>query len=482
MSTFSTTITDTWLSHLAAYNTANRHDDPNYYVSNPAELVSTSNPVNVKLGTGAQLFSSLIPALISTQQELLFVTCFWARSESQAVLSTCLSELSARALKERRNVRVRICFSSVSIAQKLFQTSSLSGKEWPPSTWPKVFGLPPPHELTGLDLSIKSLFVLPFSVMHPKFIVIDRKHAFLPSCNVSWENWLEVCIEVRGPFVETLLLFFQEFWEGQKLPTLPKVGATAHQAIPGQAMAFPLAHSGQETTEASTRFSSLSKLVESDVLSATTLDLVDVPTILLPSPHHRNPNFRPLPYFFDAPPPPPTPLNTFVLSLIASAKESIYIQTPNLTCLPVLSALLSALQRGVAVTIVVSSLLMLLEQIATAGTFTELCIWRLRRDYMSLQRQVQPGDPEAGHPKLGSLNISYYKSKPNGSASEPVKSHLKLTIVDGEVVILGSGNMDRASFYTSQELGVTFYSADLAGKIKACVDASLLGRLNRYCS
>jgi len=41
---------------------------------------------------------------------------------------------------------------------------------------------------------------------------------------------------------------------------------------------------------------------------------------------------------------------------------------------------------------------------------------------------------------------------------------------------LGSGNMDRPSWYTSQELGVAFYSDELCQRIRTTVDGALRGR------
>ncbi|KAL2031854.1 hypothetical protein VTO58DRAFT_107205 [Aureobasidium pullulans] len=98
------------------------------------------------------------------------------------------------------------------------------------------------------------------------------------------------------------------------------------------------------------------------------LDLKDIPTIFLPSPHNRNPSFR-LPWQTSAPPP-PTPLNTFFLRSLASAETEIYIQTPNLTAPPVLTAILRTLHRGINIHIVTSEKLMILEQLVTAGTTT----------------------------------------------------------------------------------------------------------------
>ena len=51
--------------------------------------------------------------------------------------------------------------------------------------------------------------------------------------------------------------------------------------------------------------------------------------------------------------------------------------------------------------------------------------------------------------KAGTLSVGYFL--PNSIYR---RSHIKCTVVDEEVIVLGSGNMDRASWYTSQELGV----------------------------
>ena len=58
-----------------------------------------------------------------------------------------------------------------------------------------------------------------------------------------------------------------------------------------------------------------------------------------------------------------------------------------------------------------------------------------------------------------------------------MKSHLKLMIVDEEITVLGSGNMDRASWFTSQELGVALLSKEVAGNVASCVALGLEDRV-----
>jgi len=186
-----------WISQIST------DDDPNYYANSPeTSLITSSRPSQFMVGTGSQVLSCALSSCAATTHELIIVTCFWAKSKSQQDVARLLRNLSKKALSSGTGtkIRVRLCFSSISVFQKLFQTSSLDGKDYPPSTWLKM-GLPAPDEISGLDLVVKSIFVRPFSVMHPKFIIVDRQRAFVPSCNVSWEDWFEGCIVTEGAIV-----------------------------------------------------------------------------------------------------------------------------------------------------------------------------------------------------------------------------------------------------------------------------------------
>jgi len=52
--------------------------------------------------------------------------------------------------------------------------------------------------------------------------------------------------------------------------------------------------------------------------------------------------------------------------------------------------------------------------------------------------------------------------------------------VDGDVVVLGSGNMDRASWYTSQELGVALYGREVCKLVSDDLEHFLGGRVEEY--
>ncbi|CZT22273.1 uncharacterized protein RCC_08142 [Ramularia collo-cygni] len=392
----------------------------------------------ITFGTGYSVFRSILPAIEQATESVTLVTCFWAASPTRDALNESLLILSDKALQRGKKARVRICFSSSSFFQKLFHTSSPDGKTYPPSVWHSKLGLPE-HGLEGLDLEVKSIFFLPFSVWHPKFVIIDDNEVFLPSCNVSWEDWFEGCVRLNGAVVEHFITFWKLHWAGssERHPN-PPLNSTS----PGS--------------------------------SYNDTSFENVAGKFLPSLHHRDPSFR-WPWQACAPPP-QTPLNVELLRLFATADKEIRIQSPNLTCAAVLDALEDALKRGVGVKVVTSERLMILEQLVTAGTTTSMCIKRLISKH---QQMLQiPWDVEAGGPRPGRLAISYYEPRAEAmrETPEPVQSHLKLTMIDETTLVLGSGNMDRASWFTSQELGVAFYSTELALEVSRLLSVELKGR------
>ena len=418
-----------WLDHLTTVDGI-EENETHFWGKNPSCLITTSSigPGKFTVSNGTNIYTStIIPALESAQYEIIFVTCFWARSSALDQLSAALIRLSAR-VNSRPNglskLRVRLCFSSCSLIQKLSHTSSPAGHVYPPSEWQSL-GLPTPGDLTGLDLQVKSLFFLPFSVMHPKFVIIDRQRALFPSCNLSYESWLECCLPVSGPVVTTLVDFWHNVWARSDFPPLPVTASEEVSFTPSPPEASP---------------------------SCT--------TILLPSPHHRPPRFRP---FSTAASPPFTPLNTYLLHLFATASRSIRLMTPNLTSRPVIDALTAALERGVDVEVITNRRMMILEQLLTSGTITEYCVWKFRRRYRQItQSRSQKGSAtshmeEGQAHKIGKLSVGYFVPD-----SVYKRSHIKCTFVDEEVIVLGSGNMDRASWYTSQELGIALEGRQVA--------------------
>ena len=494
----------------------------------PSSQLSTSfpTPKSFTLGTGASIYAStFLPALESANSEVILTTCFWAPSSTLSALSSsllCLNTSSLALYGGRSKIRVFICLSSRSLLQKLFHTSSPKGYAYPPSTWSSKLGLPPAEDLPGLEIVVKSLFFRPFSVLHSKYLIVDRKRVFLPSCNVSWEDWLECAIELEGETVQEVFEFWKSIW------------VTPDDSI---ALRTILSEpSGDSPTFVQNSVHVLPAALSRHVL---TLPGAPLPTTLLPHPHCSYLRSSiPLPFPLALlspslhPQPPATVLNTTLLHLISTAKEQVTLLTPNFTSPPLYHALLSALNRGVDVRLISNRKMMVLEQLLTAGSITEWWVGALVRAYRRTNQRKKkkeeeeedrrvagrggdgsqwsslddanfmeegrlPLSPTAGDraslPNKGSgrLRVEYFRpfdsSLPESSPSagmagpEAVKTHVKLTLVDDEVVVLGSGNMDRASWYTSQELGVMVRGRDVAAKIWGAVERALEGRLEGLC-
>ncbi|RDA91976.1 hypothetical protein CP533_1370 [Ophiocordyceps camponoti-saundersi (nom. inval.)] len=449
-SAFPASFVTPWRERLSSHQAQQTDDFPNYYVADWDALITTSVPRSLHVGIGFSLYKrAILSAILKSKHTIDFVTCYWAPSPTREAFRDALIQLAAsrRHLDQGEPpLRITIGFSSMGLLQKLLHTSSKHGHLYPPSQWPSL-GLPDEDTLRagGIDMTVKSLFFTPFSVMHPKYIIIDRVHAFLPSCNVSWERWFEACIEVEGEVISRLLAFHQSVWQ-----------ASVHEVV------------GAQQSEASGESES-SPVTEANDDSPTRSIQINlshpVPTILLPSPHHRNPRFRFFPFLSHSNPP-TTPLNAALLTLFANAKREIAMLSPNFTSWPVLEALLEALSRGIDVQIRTSKGMMLIEQLVTAGTSTSRCLRKFIEKYQALQSRSQSFDLEAQPVSPGKLEILYFKPRTDrkDSDEEPLFSHAKMTLVDDEYLVLGSGNMDRASWWTSQELGILFHVPNFEGR------------------
>ncbi|ESZ97371.1 hypothetical protein SBOR_2255 [Sclerotinia borealis F-4128] len=433
---------------------------------------TTTRPTTFQIGTGTSIWSSLLPELLSTNHELIIVTCFWASSSSQRDIHQLLLKLSERAVLEQRIIHIRICFSSISLLQKLFHTASPDGYLYPSSRYPSL-GLPSELEIPGLDLRVKSIFFRACHVLHGKYIIQDTRQVWFPSCNVSWEAWGEGCVGFEGGgLVDDLRGYWGRIWDGDERMSIPGISRTPELAERSPEVPIEFGNSDAPLL-ASINLSHLSHNTE---------------TILLP---HTHSFYNPFSVFFNPnAKTPSTPLNTFLLSHISTAKSSISIYTPNLTYTPVINALCEAIARGVDVRIVVSRKLMVLEQIVTACTITEWEVWKMKRRYSKLvsRSSRRSDDPEAGYARIGNLEIVYFNPAlvnvndcnnsttrsgdpaargmdDIGKESRPVKLHLKMTIIDNDITVLGSGNMDRASWVTSQELGIAIFSEQMSRRL-----------------
>lgn len=146
------------------------------------EVQATGCVTEFIIGNGLVTTRYLTDLLVQAHHEVLFSTCFWARSPSLSHLHDALIVLNNRARQIGRLITVRILFSSYSFAQKFLSFKGV--RKWKSNTWEKL-GLPDSTILDSLDLTVLSRFRKPFGVMHAKFVIIDRAIVVLPSSNIS---------------------------------------------------------------------------------------------------------------------------------------------------------------------------------------------------------------------------------------------------------------------------------------------------------
>lgn len=129
--------------------------------------------------------------------------------------------------------------------------------------------------------------------------------------------------------------------------------------------------------------------------------------------------------------------------------------------------------------------MMVVEQLVTAGTITEYCVRSLVRRHKQLLRGIKSNradanqkngtfisDREPGRLNIGKLRVIYFT--PTSERSE-AKCHIKCTVTDGSAMIIGSGNLDRASWYTSQELGFALKDRETVKRLMQQVDQAKQG-------
>ncbi|KAF4457357.1 hypothetical protein F53441_686 [Fusarium austroafricanum] len=418
-----------WKELLQSRRDEQQNDFPCYYVNNIDSLITTSLPKSLYVGTGHSIYTrALLPAILTAKHSVQLITCYWAASPSLDAICDTLEQLAIARVEANIKTRLRITigFSSFGLFQKLFHPASRDGYVYDPSKWSKL-GLPDQQLLqnAGIDLTVKSIFFTPLSVMHPKFVIVDGKRAWVPSCNVSWERWFEGCVEVEGAIVDRLLAFYDRVWghddELQRPPDSVD-DIQIEQSMPSQLQANNV--SATQSIEFPTNG--------------------PVPTIFLPSPHHRNPRFSFFP-FLSQTNPPMTPLNAALLTLFSNAQRRITVLTPNVTSWPVVESLLDALARGVDVQIRTSKGMMLIEQLVTSGTTTSWCLRKFIQRYNALVNQPRPSDPEAQSPAPGKLEIFYYKQLDDrrDQEDEPVETWTER--VGGQVKKLVCYSMSPAS-------------------------------------
>jgi len=398
----------------------------------PQSVRCYGRTVELVIGNGLVTTEYATDFIVQAQQEVLLSTCFWAPSSSLVQLHNVLITLNARAKQDGRRVSVRILFSSYSLAQKFLSFKGV--RIWRSKTW-KRLGLPSTDTLECLDMTVLSRFKKPFGVMHAKFVIIDRQIVILPSSNISCtilrihltegENWYELAVRLEGEIVHYFVQYFFRYYH----PT----GASVPQSATSSQPIYP---------------SSIFREKYPDLLYS--FESPQLPLAFLPSAPSRVGTFPFSPVH--------SPTTLFQVQAIIQARRTIFIQTPNLTSRAILKAIKRALRNGIHVTLYLPRYMMVLESLVTGWTTTQCSVrwllsWTRRHPETHLMLEWFQCDPYQAFPVDGE------------------KTHIKFMVVDEELVIVGSSNLDRASACTSGEVDVAFVDADLAWGILSAIKA-----------
>ncbi|KAK6355774.1 hypothetical protein TWF718_000155 [Orbilia javanica] len=472
------------------------------------DLLSTSYIEDYAVGTGESLTNFQCAKMLEAEHEIIIVTGFLnPTSVSIKNLSRTIEILATRqVLKNVRRgsdsvLKVHICFSSSGFLQKIFHTKNPKGRTWKPKEWKKL-GLGDPNFLKGkIDLTVKSIFVRPVGLLHGKYMIVDRKILVVPSCNLSWEEWLEgatTYLRYQDDSPDCVVRKFVEYWESVwKHGEEP--GPDRFEPVVERFPAVMLNEGGGSTVLDRPRGASVDRSEWQGF----------VPTAFLP--HPESGSFPPIWPFgevdaiwkilrrlmgvvFESGGKDDdylgNPQNAFWMAAIEGAEKSIYVHTPNVTAKPLIEALMRAVKRGVVVEIVTSMGMMKWEQLVTAGTTTDKCLKKMVDELENWKHTLDEEEaivtgglwiyrynPEQRPPLLPFVK----RPEDNFKLTWYDKSHVKCLIVDEEVAVLGSGNFDRASWATSQEVNVgLFLDSARAGKIRQALVTALAGRLEVF--
>ncbi|RVD83771.1 uncharacterized protein DFL_005550 [Arthrobotrys flagrans] len=485
-----------------------RLDNPSSATHPIEDLLSASYIEDYVVGTGEALTNFQCTKMLEAENEIIIVTGFLNPTcASIKNLNRTIEILATRqVLKNIRRgtdsaLKVHICFSSSGILQKVLHTKNPKGRVWKKREWKKL-GLGDPSYLKGkIDLTVKSIFVRPVGLLHGKYMIVDRRILVVPSCNLSWEEWLEgatTYLRYYDDSPDCVVRKFVEYWES----------VWRHGEEPGPDRFEPVVE-----TFTAVRLNEGGGSIVLDRPRGLAIERSGwegfVPTVFLP--HPESGSFPPVwpfgeieaiwkilrslaglvfengvrdeEYLGN-------PQNAFWMAAIEGAEKSIYVHTPNITAKPLIDALMKAVKRGVVVEIVTSMGMMKWEQLVTAGTTTDKCLTKM---VVELQNWKQTLDEEEAA-TTGGLWIYRYDAKrrppllpfvkrpeDNFKLTWYDKSHVKCLIVDEEVMVLGSGNFDRASWATSQEVNVgLFLDSMRTGRVRQGLVDALAGRLEVF--
>ncbi|ORX36040.1 hypothetical protein BD324DRAFT_629933 [Kockovaella imperatae] len=459
--------------------------------------------------------------IVRAEHEIILATNFWEASGAAKTICDAMKELSRRVIERKgEKVVLKLTYDRGNPSQVVSPHQPVDPKTY---TGDKV-KLPSPEEIPGIQMEVQNYHVPPVGTFHAKYMVLDRKVALLNSNNIQDRVNVEMMTHIEGPIVQSFYDMAILSWSREFNPPLPLIGKPPvypvepvqsdyifgqdHPIIDAKGDLESAANTARETiakhhdeTEQRTgdevhpvkqklgRIFDSSDSQEADRVNnqlKTTDSITDhlntgkkisgndsdpppnagvFKPIVLHSPHDP----VPMSLVNRAPRGKPGHGDTYVpqdqawLAAFKFAKSRVFIQTPTFNATPVVQAALETCMRCVTV-----------EIYADLGFNDE-------GELLPFQGGTNQMVVNAMYDKLPDTHKQYlewywYTGKdqkaPLNAKDKSRNCHVKLMIVDEQIIIQGNGNQDTQSWFHSQEINVLVDSSLLAKEIREAIDAN----------
>lgn len=424
--------------------------------------------------------------IIRAEHEVFLATNYWQASKSATKISDAFIELSKRAEKRGKRVVVKMMYDRANLKMLTESHLFVDEAEWTSD----AVKIPKREEMPWVDFQLVNFHQPVLGTFHCKFMVVDRKMAILCSNNIQDRANMEMMSHLEGPIVDSIYDTALISWYKAMDPPLPLIGrpyqppeggykfgveneyATTHildgsrgeeifkamREKDEQARDEDEAKTSEETKGEGRVFISGKYTTITDHINAgdqTTKATEDFDSSREFTPHILHAPHDEVPMVLVNRPPYGKPVNeerallcpqaAAWLAALKHAREKVFIQTPTFSAAPIVDAVLSAVRRGIEVTLYVDV------GFNDGGEALPLQGGTNEEVVRGMYEKLEEHEKE---------RLKYYwftardQCKPINAHLQQRNCHVKLMIIDDAVGIMGNGNQDVQSWYHSSEVNV----------------------------
>ncbi|UJR31202.1 hypothetical protein I4U23_018706 [Adineta vaga] len=421
--------------------------------------------------------------IVHAKREVLLATNYWEKGHSVSIIGKALRDLNQRAQEENRFIIFKLMIDHPTKENVLHYHSILPSHKW------SHYDIPTPDEIPHISLEINNYHRLIMGTFHSKFMIIDRRIALLNSNNIQDRPNLEMMAHYEGDIVNSFYDTFLVSWWLSFQPNLVclndeptqnnqfEFGTNYSSIVPfTESLQHAIArarlrlqnHLDIEQTDIyfnEPLLSSESPLTRHLNLSAKSAsktqpdekysneELEKLADDFTPFIYHEA--HRPFPIALVNRLPHGTPGHADTanpqdaawLGAFRYAEKSIFIQSPTLNAKPAIDGIIEACQRKVQVILWLDLGFNDLKE--GHGTFqggTNEHV--IKKMYKKLRKEHSGAEHF--------LEVYWYTGKdqtrPLNFSQQKRNCHIKFMSIDGQVAIMGNGNMDSQSWFHSQEI------------------------------